>query len=315
MINLRYHIVSLIAVFLALGVGVLVGTTVIDKVTVEALDSRLRRVQRSVGVIDAENRTLKSQVAVGREFADRTRELVVRDHLTDVAVLVLAVSGIDRKPVEGLGQSLRSAGALVEGTVWFTARMRLVAEADQRALATAVAVPTEEVLAPTSLPLADELRARAIARLGEPGVVAALVAANFATYESGPVPPPGGSGQPGTPPLPGLDALPVAGTRFVIASGAGAEVGDDLLALPMAASLADRPVRLVAVEAGQDSPGGRAVFVGPLRSDGRVSSRLSTVDNLDSPIGQAATVLALEELGASRVGHFGVGPGAQRLLP
>ena len=42
---------------------------------------------------------------------------------------------------------------------------------------------------------------------------------------------------------------------------------------------------------------------------------VSTVDNLESPMGQAAVVLALEELGSARVGHFGVGPGAQRLLP
>jgi hypothetical protein len=32
-------------------------------------------------------------------------------------------------------------------------------------------------------------------------------------------------------------------------------------------------------------------------------------------MGQAATVLALADLSLARVGHFGVGPGAQRLLP
>ena len=37
MINLRYHVVSLVAVFLALGVGVLMGSTVIDRVTVDQL--------------------------------------------------------------------------------------------------------------------------------------------------------------------------------------------------------------------------------------------------------------------------------------
>jgi hypothetical protein len=55
--------------------------------------------------------------------------------------------------------------------------------------------------------------------------------------------------------------------------------------------------------------------VGPLRENKDAASRLSTVDDLESPMGQAATVLALADLGASRTGHFGVGPGAQRLLP
>jgi hypothetical protein len=57
------------------------------------------------------------------------------------------------------------------------------------------------------------------------------------------------------------------------------------------------------------------VFVGLVRRDTSVSSRVSTIDNLESPMGQSATVLALEDLAALRVGHFGVGPGAQRLLP
>jgi hypothetical protein len=55
--------------------------------------------------------------------------------------------------------------------------------------------------------------------------------------------------------------------------------------------------------------------VGPLRADGSISAKLSTVDDLESPMGQAAAVLALADLSEARAGHFGVGPGAQRLLP
>jgi len=38
MINFRFHLVSLIAVFLALGLGILVGSTVVDQVIVDRLD-------------------------------------------------------------------------------------------------------------------------------------------------------------------------------------------------------------------------------------------------------------------------------------
>ena len=41
MLNLRYHVVSLVAVFLALGIGVIMGATVIDRVTVDQLRNRL----------------------------------------------------------------------------------------------------------------------------------------------------------------------------------------------------------------------------------------------------------------------------------
>ena len=40
MINFRFHLVSLIAVFLALGLGILVGSTVIDQGIVDRLDTR-----------------------------------------------------------------------------------------------------------------------------------------------------------------------------------------------------------------------------------------------------------------------------------
>ena len=52
-----------------------------------------------------------------------------------------------------------------------------------------------------------------------------------------------------------------------------------------------------------------------MRNDAALNSHLSTVDDLESPMGQAASVLALDDLGFGRTGHFGVGPGAQRLLP
>src|SRR5205085_1674076 len=99
----------------------------------------------------------------------------------------------------------------------------------------------------------------------------------------------------------GLSSFPVAGLRIVLVSGAGAEVGDDRVAGPFAQALTSQsagpslsaaPLRLVAAESGVDTPGGRAVFVGPLRADGSLAPKLSTVDDIESPIGQAAVVLA-----------------------
>src|SRR5205085_6071842 len=170
----------------------------------------------------------------------------------------------------------------------------------------------------TAIGSADEVRRQALAKLiADPASLAAMVSAGFLGYD----PPPtgdggngaGGGGDPTatTVASPALGVVPAAGTRFVVISGAGAEVGDDILALPLAQALATGGARAVAAEAGQDTDGGRGVFVGLLRSDATANGKVSTVDNLESPMGQAAAVLALEELGAARVGHFGVGPGAQ----
>ena len=321
MINLRYHIVSPVAVFLALGMGIVMGSTVIDRVTVDALNAKLDQVQNSTNGIRDDNGRLRGQVRQGEDFAATTRDQLLRGHLRGVPVMIVAVSGVDKGPVDELRDALITAQATVEGTVWFTSKMRLAGDGDIRALAGAL----DLAIAP-----ADAVRRQALARLivprdtstsaasvAEPSPLASLSAAGFVTYDPPPPVPPstvGGTSTATTVP-PTLASLPLAGTRYVVVSGAGAQVGDDLVAVPFVQAASQGLGRVVAVESGQDSDGGRAVFVGLLRGDAVVSTRVSTVDNLESPMGQTATVLALEELAVPRFGHFGVGPGAQRLLP
>ena len=43
MVDFRYHVVSLVAVFLALGIGIVFGTTVIDRALLDNLDSNVER--------------------------------------------------------------------------------------------------------------------------------------------------------------------------------------------------------------------------------------------------------------------------------
>jgi len=305
MVNLRYHVVSLIAVFLALTVGIVMGSTVVDRVTVDALNERVSSVSKSVSNAEAENRRLGDQLGTVRDFADQARDHLARGRLKDVPVLVVAVAGVDRKPVDGLRQALVESEATLAGTLWFTGKMRLANDADRRQLA-------------TTLNLADDqpevVRAQALARIadalsGSPdssSTLAGLTTAGFVTYEAPP-------GQATSTVAAGV-ALPES-VRVVLVSGAGAGVGDDQVAVPLAQDLGQADGRLVAAEAGQDTPGGRGVFVGLLRNDDALAARVSTVDDLESPMGQAAVVLALEDLAVPRTGHFGVGPGAQRLLP
>ncbi len=315
MINLRYHIVSLVAVFLALGLGIIMGSTVIDRVTVDALNNNLDDVRRSVGAIREENRKLGDQVKQGQDFAVTTRDELLRGHLRNIPVMVVAVAGVDRRPVDAVRQALVGAQATMEGTIWFTSKMRLASDADVRALATALDLPfsTPEVVRRQALTKVAAARDSAST---DASPLAALQNAGFLNYEG---PPPtttttgGQSVTTGTIPS-SLTSLPLANTRYLVVSGAGAEVGDDVVALPLVQAYAQATGRVVAAESGVDSDGGRAVFVGRLRGDA-LSGRLSTVDNLESPMGQAAAVLALEDLGVPRFGHYGVGPGAQRIVP
>ncbi len=308
MINLRYHVVSLVAVFLALGLGIVMGSTVIDRVTVDALNDNLEDVRRSVGAIREENRKLGDQIKQGQDFAVTTRDQLLRGRLRNAPVMIVAVAGIDKGPVDEVRRALVSAQATLEGTIWFTSKMRLTGDGDVRALATALdlgAVDRPEVVRRQALARIATAREAATA---EASPFAALQSAGFITYEGPPT-------ATSTVSLPlSLASLPLANTRYVVVSGAGAEVGDNLLAVPLVQAYAQASARVVAAESGVDTQGGRSVFVGLLRGD-VVSARLSTVDNLESPMGQTAAVLALEDLGVPRFGHYGVGPGAQSILP
>lgn len=315
MINLRYHIVSLAAVFLALALGILVGSTVIDRAIVDELRERVDSVSRRADRTDGENRELRGQLDLMEGFATEARDQLVLGRLEGVPVLVVTVQGVDRAPVDGAREALSVAGAVPAGSLLLTNRFRLESETDVRLLATALGS------APTLG--ADVLRRQALGRMAstldgsnpEPALLPALAAAGFVGYE-----PPGGTTT--TQPTLGLGSFPVPGLRVLLVSGAGAEAPDDRVALPFAQALVtsgtaagNERAALVAAEAGHDAGDGRALFVGLVRSGSDLANRVSTVDNLESPIGQAAAVLALGDLDVPRTGSYGVGPGAQRLLP
>lgn len=324
MVNLRYHIVSIVAVFLALALGIVVGSTVIDKAIVDTLNDRVNVVERRANETAAENRGLNDQLDSLRDFAQQARDQLVAGELAGVPVLVVTVQGVDRRPIDGLVDGLRAAAAVPTGTVSFTNKFLLASEADVRALADVVGLPT--TLTPTPpVTQPDGVRRLALSRVAslldgtgnDPGLLPALASAGFVSYE----PPPGQSGTTtGTTPGRSFDlrSFPVPGLRVVVVSGAAAQVADDLVARPFVASLARSSPALPTVVAAEDRAGGvpgTPGFVEPLRDDGSLSSRLSTVDNLGEPTGQAAAVLALRDLATPRTGHYGVGPGAQRQIP
>ncbi len=135
MVNFRFHLVSLTAIFLALGIGIAVGATVVDRATVDFLERRLEGVEQRLDDTDTENDQLRRDLGTWSAFADQARDEAVAGRLEGVPVLVLAVQGIDRRPVDEFRQTLAAATASVQGTVWFTSKLRLEKDEDAAALA------------------------------------------------------------------------------------------------------------------------------------------------------------------------------------
>jgi len=342
-INFRYHLVSLTAIFLALAVGIILGVSVVDNGLVEGLRGQLGSVKEDVCRVDQQNRVLRDDLQAWNEFSTKAGPGLLARRLQGVPVLVIGVRGMDTDRVEELRADLVSADARIQGTVWLTSKMQLDRQEDVLALAGAFDIGStdaEVVRAAVLSQLAVELVAGgarvplSTSATTVPDPTATTVPG--ATTTTVPVVPQAGvlaglSG-PGagfvdidSPDAGPFDAnLPLpTGTRFVVASGEGADLPDVQGAIPLVRALAEASgtsTRVVAVEPGKPAQGRepevRARFIVPLRAQGKeLDARVSTVNNVEGFKGRMAAVLALVDLGVGRVGHYGIGPGADRLVP
>lgn len=158
MINLRYHIVSLTAVFLALGIGVMLGGTYLDKYTVDQLDKNIATAERRISEVRADNRGLQSDVdaAEARELAllaDGSSRLLGGE-LTDVPVLIVLGPGVNNTADDGVRLVLTQAGADVRGSLVLRDRMLFDSDEVDRPLAEALGIKatTLRSCAPASTP-------------------------------------------------------------------------------------------------------------------------------------------------------------------
>lgn len=162
MINLRYHIVSITAVFLALGIGLTLGSTFLDRVTVDTLKAQLDDVEAQVARTEQESSELRSELdalrARNEALQEALPERLLSGRLDGVPVLVIASRGTAPElHGEALG-ALGSAGADVAGTWWLTDRWALDDDEEVSELADVLGVATEDP---------DRLRRNAAIQLAE----------------------------------------------------------------------------------------------------------------------------------------------------
>lgn len=133
MINLRYHIVSLTAVFLAIGIGLTLGSTFLDRATVENLNGQLQNLETRLGERDERIGVLEDELTEAEALQtalDEQGSGLLADRLDEVPVVVIASAGVDQDDVDGAVESLQTAGADVQGEWWVTERLLLADQAD-----------------------------------------------------------------------------------------------------------------------------------------------------------------------------------------
>ncbi|WP_181871281.1 copper transporter [Sphaerisporangium album] len=303
MIDFRYHIVSIVAIFLALAIGIVLGSTVLNAPLVastEKVTAQLRGTNAELydQIAHAQTRGGASDAFI----AERLPQLV-QGTLTGERVVIVEAPGADSKLREPFQQVLTEAGAVVSGRVTLTEKylsadqaaavdrlatarptpLTLSADAtlyDKAAALLAGAVVTaDKALAgkddPSSAGVLDGLESDGMVALeGEPGKRAtlALVMAPAAPYE-------------------GKDAE--AQTAAVVALATALDQASE-----------------GAVVAGVVPVSTAAGVVAAVRADGDASAKVSTVDNADMAFGRAAVVYSLREQVAGDVGQYGLGSDA-----
>lgn len=308
MVSFRFHLVSLVAVFMALGLGILAGTTVINRGIVARLEDQTNELEVDADRLRADVDRLTGVVDAWTAYGESTMDFVLNGRLDGQDLVVITQDGTDDASIDGVLRALRMATGDVEqgivGPFSVTSRMALESEADRTELAAVLgadpAADAETLQAEAASQLAQRL---AFGAEGD-DTLEELLAARFLVDEG--------------PEISEADLGTVGGTDqavIVLAGGpADSTLRPESFLVPLVSDLAGDGSSVAAGEPanGQEE---EPPFVTVLRTDGEVSTRIATQDNVDQLPGQVGIVLALEDLLRGVPGHYGVKDGADAAIP
>ena len=334
MINFRFHIVSLTAVFLALAIGLVLGTSFLDDASERLLKNRLDNLETDLNEAKAQNADQGAKLDSLRDEDDaldeQLGERLFGGQLAGVPVLVVSTRGTEGDVVQRVQTAVTESDGDLLGVWWLTDRLVLDDDDEVADLSTALDLTTDDldllrqtlagrlsdaVFAATDAPGADQVADGfdGGGASGEPSLLARLHDGGFVDYEL-----PEDSDE-------DVVLLPANGLRVVVVNGQGAAVAPEDVLLPLLTDLTSAgPVPAVVsaptpTESDNDDPlppGSVDPLVAAVRGDDTLKKRVATVDDLERVAGRVATVLALHDAttGAA-AGHYGLGDGAQRVLP
>ena len=309
MVDFRYHLVSIIAVFLALALGIVIGTTALN-------GELLSTLKRSIGSLTSEKRGLedtitglRSQNAAGQQLADRIGPAAVQGRLQGRRVVLVVAPNGSADTARSLEPLLVAAGATVTGDVQLRgdlidpARADVVDKVVQQVAPVGVDVSSGEGVQRASA----ELAAALVTSASGSGIGSRAAAQVLTGFRDS-------------------NLIETGGDLVEQADLAVLVVGDPVSSSDPAVPAARARAVLSFAEA-LDAAGEGAVVAGPLdatadggvlralRTDGALSQRVSSVDGADQPQGRVAVVFALQEQADGGTGRYGSGPGAQAAVP
>ncbi len=122
MIDIRYHIATIVAVFVALGVGILIGSTLVgsdvlieqQKKMITQLESQFTELRQREAEVTAENELVTKINSHYEEFSKAVSPTILQNRLLDYRVAIIVTGGGEIP--SGLVNSISLAGAQIVST-------------------------------------------------------------------------------------------------------------------------------------------------------------------------------------------------------
>ncbi len=325
MIDFRYHLVSIVAVFLALSVGIVLGSTELRGAAFSALDRTSSALSAKLEAADNQNSALQQQVQGDRQFAQAAEPVLLKHLLESKRVVIVTTPGASSNVVNGIKTGLNDAGATVSGQIALSSKfadtsasnLSLLDQLTQQATPSGMTLTNGSPQQQAAQVLAAALVAKGDNSSSKPG--------NGNGNKSGNGNSGNGNGN-GNGSISSQDAQTIVSSfsagQFISVSGhptSGATLA--VIVTPATAPQngnsdpANQAVVALAQEFGQASQAtvvtgssagsGQGSAISAVRSSG-AANNAATVDNADSVVGQIVAVQALEQqMNGHKPGSFG----------
>jgi hypothetical protein len=299
-ISFRYHLVSIVAVFLALALGIVVGTTALNGPITKDLRRQVNDAKKQHDALATQVKSLQGQVDDAGQFAATYGDQLVAGSLKDQNVVTVVLPGATSDMQDGIAREISAAGGHVSGQITLTKTYLDSSHGSAIVSLVTTAHPIGWTAPETSdaAALGGSLLSYVLLGHGSQADITQVLA-QFSELH-----------------MVETDGQGITPSKTVVVIGHGAMSQKDYgsqaeLALVSALAKGGGHV-VVAGDGGSATDGG---LVAAVRGSNTQNAAVSTVDNAEGASGQVATALALAGATKGQVGHYGTGNGADTLYP
>jgi Copper transport outer membrane protein, MctB len=319
-IDFRYHLVSIVAVFLALAIGIVLGSTELQGNTITALQGISNKQYSELIAADARNAALQAQAKDEDQFLQSAKPRLLAGLLPGDRLVIVTEPGAQGPVVDDIKQAAALAGATVTGQVALQPKFNDVSAPNQATLgsinssvsaADGITLSAGAGSQTDSQQQAAQLIAYAILATktsSQAGLTSTAEQALLNEYaQAGYL-----TVSPGAPAPPATLAVIVT-PQTAPADGANDPANQVLVAVAQEFASASAATLVAGGTIAPAQYGGSAMSV--LRSSS-VSGQVSSVDNADTALGQIVVIQALAaQLANGKPNSYGISGDASAVSP